>query len=405
MFLGALVDAGWDPAHLRRSLEWLGGRLERIDVIERRHGAIVGTGIEVVPGPECTSPPGSSHGHGRMLAHPEQVIDLLRSSPLPQRVKEKSLAVFERLIQAEARVHGKDPGAVHFHEVGALDSVVDIVGTCLGLEDLGIVELYVSPLPVGSGTIEGAHGTIPVPAPATAALLEGVPVRWSPYPGERCTPTGTALVTTLGRFEVPPPMRIDAVGTGAGSRIEEGVPNFARLFVGESTREVADLVGTGAGAIPGDRLERVLELSAWLDDATPEHISALAEDVLADGALDVSVVPRLGKKGRQGWSLTVLCRPEQESRFADFLLEHSPSAGLRRQVLWRRVLERRISRVETPYGQVRVKWVRRPGGWDPKPEMDDCVAVAHEVGVAPRRVWAAALAAALAAGDPGEPAD
>ncbi len=407
MFVGALLDAGWPEDSFRRSVAWLGDEIAELRIETRSHHALRGLGIEVTPE--------KSRGghHHRNLA---DVTACLQAAPLPDAVRERAVAVFRRLAEGEARAHGKTVETVRFHEVGAVDAMVDVVATCQGLTDLAIDRLYVSPLPVGRGEIRGAHGTIPLPAPATAHLLSGVPVRWTGVEGERTTPTGAALATTLGCWEIPPPMVLEAVGTGAGTRGLEDVPNLARLFVGSPRAEASPTGGLSAipdwgwrddpagGTCPG-KWGAVVVLEAQVDDATPEEVSVWTAELLEKGALDVYVTAVTMKKGRLGSLVTAICRPDLEEHLVNLLLRSTTTLGVRRRVEWRRELERTTTDVETPFGRVAVKMAQRGSSWVGKPEFESCRQAALGAGASFGAVWRAALAAVVALGDwqpPGE---
>jgi len=416
MFVGALLSAGWPERALRDAIAWLAPEIAELRVERRMHHALSGLGIVVVPGDH---PPEQGHGHGHDRAQEPghhgagphfrglpEVSACLRSSPLDERVRTRALAVFQRLAEAEAQAHGQPIERVHFHEVGAVDAMVDIVGVCQGLQDLGIERLHVSPLPVGQGVIEGSHGCLPLPAPATAYLLRGAPIRWTGTEGERTTPTGAALVSALGTWDPPPAIDLEAVGVGAGSRSLADVPNLARLFIG---RPLAATGASSAARWPGGAPEwgwdaraegcpgqwgEVVRLEALLDDATAEQIADCAERLRSAGALEVFCTPAQMKKGRPGTLLTAIGRPADEEALQGVIFAASPTLGVRRGRQWRRELERRAGKVATRFGAVDVKWARRAGGWRGKPEFESCRAVAEGAGVSWMDVWTAALAAA-----------
>jgi uncharacterized protein (TIGR00299 family) protein len=282
------------------------------------------------------------------------------------------VAVFERLADAEAAVHGSTREQVHFHEVGAADALVDIVGACLGVERLGVAAVFASPLAVGTGTVQSAHGVLPVPAPATAQLLVGAPIDPAPLLGERTTPTGAALVTTLvarlpGGFGPPPPYRLLAQGVGAGGRDPADRPNVLRIFMGET-----------AGA-PDTRPLAVLETT--LDDATPQLLAHVTARLLELGARDAFTTPAHMKKGRAGATLTVLCDPAQVDALARAMFLETPTIGLRVRIEERRELPREEARVRLPEGEVRLKVVTLPDGTKrARPEYEDLVALARQGG-------------------------
>ncbi len=416
MFVGALLDAGWPEASFREAVSWLSGEIAGLHVERREHYSLAGLGIRVE----------LSGGGARGLT---EVLEVLARSPLAPRVRDMAARVFRRLAEAEARAHGKSLEEVHFHEVGAVDALVDVVSTCQGVVDLDIEELYVSSVPVGQGTIEAAHGMIPLPAPATAHLLKNVPIKWVAAEGERTTPTGAALVTSLGRWDAIPAMHLESVGTGAGSRSLPDIPNLARLFIGQRVQGGAehgglpmpgsgwDLPAWGWGGAPSeDRSQeasqregvfsqaglcaavsgvwrRVAVLSVQVDDATPEEIAGWVRRLEQGGALDVTLAPVTMKKARPGALLTVICRPEVEPDLVDLLLNESSTLGVRRHMEWRRELEREVRLVETRFGQVIVKMALRGDRQVGKPEFESCREVAEASGVAFREVWRAAVSA------------
>jgi uncharacterized protein (TIGR00299 family) protein len=428
MFVGALLDAGWPEEKFRETLTWLDSEIAELHVEHRAHQSLHGVGIRVVPRPAPTAA-GSRKDQpaARVARNLADVLARLDQAPLDPTVRERAGEVFRRLAEAEGRAHGKTVAEVHFHEVGAVDAMVDVVSVCQGLSDLALTALYVDALPVGRGTIPAAHGMIPLPAPATAHLLSGAPVRWVSGEGERTTPTGAALVTTFGCWGRPPAMRLEAVGTGAGQRSLPDVPNLARLFVGEPLGTAAGQAGelgfAGRGDMPSwgwapgasapDALQgesaagascpgswhQVSVLAAQVDDATPEEVAAWAADLRDAGALDVTVGALSMKKDRSGHLLTVICRPEMEPGLVTRLLRESSTLGVRRTVEWRRELERRQHTVTTDYGPVEVKLALRGERWVGKPEFASCRKVAEAAGVPFRDVWRAALGALEAQDD------
>jgi pyridinium-3,5-bisthiocarboxylic acid mononucleotide nickel chelatase len=329
--------------------------------------------------------------HSRTKAHPphrglREIRIIIEGSLLPASVKALSLRVFTRLAEAEAHVHGTTPDQVHFHEVGAVDAIIDIVGACLGLERLGITSVSVGPLPLGHGTVKCAHGIMPVPAPATAELLKGFPVAPDDEPFELVTPTGAALLTTWKTMETfPSGSRILKVGQGFGHRTLNGRPNLLRAMLMESGS-----VAASADACPATDACLVLECN--LDDLTPELTGSLMERLLTAGALDVFLTPVQMKKQRPGILVNVLCRPEQREAMLDKIFRESTTFGVREYPVQRTVLERCHEFVETPFGRVRVKIGRWQGAdITASPEYDDCLRAAESAGVPVRVVYEAAL--------------
>ncbi|HRW06425.1 MAG TPA: nickel pincer cofactor biosynthesis protein LarC [Caldilineaceae bacterium] len=368
MFLGCLVDGGWPVAALQETIAQLQLPAGSWQITEQAvmRGPLRATLVDV----QATV--GDAHRH---LADIRQMIE---ASALRDAVKVRALAVFTRLAQAEAAVHGSTVEEVHFHEVGALDAIIDIVGVCAGLEALGVVQLYASGAPLGEGWTPAAHGRIPLPAPATLALLTAVnaPTRPAPGPGELVTPTGAALLAELAIFRQPR-MQLQCIGLGAGQK-DFAWPNIARLWLGEP--------------LDGGQL---VELSANIDDMNPEFYEAVRTRLFAAGALDVWTTPIGMKKGRPGILFSVLAPADKESILADLMLRETTTLGVRVHQVHRHEAPRDFIQVETPYGTVSVKrkWVYNElvGA---KPEYDDCVRLAEQHHVAVRTVYEAALIAA-----------
>jgi uncharacterized protein (TIGR00299 family) protein len=317
------------------------------------------------------------HPPHRHLSH---VLEILDRSSLDPGVRQRAAALFRRLAEAEAVVHGTSPESVHFHEVGALDSIVDLVGGLIALGWLGPARFVSSPLNVGTGTVTMSHGTFPVPPPATALLVAGVPV-YGAGQGELLTPTGALLVTGHATEYGPlPPLRIEKTGHGAGSRETQDRPNLLRLIVGEDAAATGD--------------ERILVLETELDDAAPQLLGPLIERLLGAGALDAFFTPVQMKKGRPGVLVTALAPPARRAAIEELLFRETTTLGVRRTEWERSVLERETASVATAYGTVRVKLGRRGGiVYNAWPEFEDCQRLAAEAGVAVKEVLAAALAA------------
>ena len=372
MLLGALCDLGVDLAGVEAALRRLpvdGWRIETRRIVRT---GLAATKLDVTV---------DSEGPARGWSELERIAG---DASLPPRVRERALAIFRRLIEAEARVHGGSPDKVHLHEAGGIDAIVDVVGFCLGLEQLGVDEIVVSEMTTGHGEIECAHGRYPLPAPATAELIRGAPARGGDIEGERLTPTGAAILTTLAdRWGALPSMRPQEVGLGAGSRDLGAVPNVVRLFLGERSSETA-AEATGEVAV----------LECTVDDMTPQALAHTMQGLLGAGALEAFTTPALMKKGRAGHHLTVLTRPDEVGRLAQRLLRESSSLGVRFRLERRFELERSIEPVETEYGRVGVKVGRREGAavqaW---PEYDDCATLAERHAVPLTRIQQAALAA------------
>lgn len=368
MILGALVSAGVDPDELRGSLQSLpvSGWELTVEQVTSHH--IAATKVNVVLADE--------HQPHRHLHHILEIIDGAEALPAP--VKAKAKAVFQRLGQAEAKVHGVSIEKVHFHEVGAVDAIVDIVGGCLGLHLLGIEQVHVGPLPITHGWVTGAHGKMPVPTWATMELLQGVPTRPLDLAGEVLTPTGAALLTTLADGWQPPAMTIEQVGYGAGSK-DFGIANVLRVMLGESVSTPREVV--------------VLE--ANIDDMNPEWYELALEKLFAAGALDVTLAPIYMKKGRPAVLLKVLCEPRQREALSELVLQETTTLGIRWYTAERDCLAREWYDIETAFGTVRVKVGRRSGRiLNIAPEYESCRACAVAAEAALPAVYAAAREAA-----------
>jgi pyridinium-3,5-bisthiocarboxylic acid mononucleotide nickel chelatase len=370
MLLASLLDAGLNVDDLRSDLSGLavgGYTLEPEKVT--RHG-LSGTQLRVRTD--------ERHRPARTLPDIEAI---LAASSLPEPVRARSLAIFRRLAQAEASVHGTTPEQIHFHEIGAVDSLVDIVGFGVALRRLDIEQVYASPLPLGSGTVHTEHGALPVPAPATLALLAEVkaPTVQGPGPGELLTPTGAALLSDYARFERPP-LAIEAVGYGFGTR-DPDWPNALRVWLGTRLTSPAS--------------DHVTLLACNLDDATGEALGYLMDRLFAAGALDVWFTPIQMKKNRPGTQLSLLSRPEDAEALAGIVLQESPTLGVRYGDLARYLAARKTHTVMTPWGPVRLK-VKYLAGQRiaASPEYDDCARLASRAGVSLTEVIEAAREAA-----------
>lgn len=363
MTVGALVDAG---ASAGRVVEAVASFGVRATIEKTRRGGVAASKFHVQAE--------SAAGHRRL----SKILELIERSGVGERARRDASAVFRKLGEAEARVHGTDIEKVHFHEVGAADSIADIVGACVAIEELEIDELRCSAINVGSGTVNTEHGILPVPAPATAALLEGKPVYARGPEVELTTPTGAAIVATLAQeFGVLPAMRISSTGYGAGDRDFKDQPNVLRAILGEASRA------------PEATVVSVIE--ANIDDATPQVLGYAIERLMAAGALDASLSPLLMKKSRPGSLLRVIARPEDQERLARVIFAETSTLGLRIHSAERRVEERSVVEVETEFGKIRMK----VSGNGFAPEYDDCRAAAERTATPLARVIAAANQAYL----------
>jgi len=368
MFLAAALDLGVSRSALEQGLGTLqlpGWRL--VTTAAQRHG-LTGVHLQVV----VESPVPSGH---RPLS---EILRLVSASQLPERARSRAAAVFQALGQVEASIHGVAVEEVEFHEVGAVDSILDVCGAALALELLGDPDLYCAPLPLGSGSVQTAHGRMPVPAPATLELLAGLPVRFEGV-GELTTPTGAALVRVLARPTPPPPLVVQRVGYGIGTREMADRPNVLRATLGQPSADVE-----GATFV----------LEANLDDCSPQLLGQLVEQLLAAGALDAWVVPATMKKGRPGHLLGALVGAGGREALVQLVLRESTTLGVRTFAVERTTLARHHVSVETRYGPVRIK-VGTLGAevLNAAPEYEDVRALAEVARVPVKQVWAEALTA------------
>jgi len=420
MFLGALLDAGVPAAVLEDTVRALNiGASLRIEKVDRSgisatkvyvldHGRIA----EDSDDPSHIEPPhqqehththapstqhlhkaghhhnghtvSEKHTHGRSLT---EIRTLISNASLDSRVQRLALRTFELLGAAEAKIHNVPVDEIHFHEVGAVDAIVDIVASCAGIVHLNIGHWYSSPLNVGGGMIDCAHGRFPVPAPATAELLRDMPTYSAHIQKELLTPTGAALLRALEpTFGPQPAMCVDRIGYGAGTRNPKGFPNVLRLIVGESAAEQF---------VSSHLTDEVTVLETALDDCSPQILAYVSEQALALGALDIMLAPVQMKKGRPGTLFTLLCTPGTESTFADLLFRETSTLGIRTRRESRLILAREILTVATPFGPIRVKRASSDGETrNLAPEFEDCRAAAEKHNVALKEVQQAALRAA-----------
>lgn len=369
MLLGAIVDLGLPLSSLRDGLRALpldGYRLEERKV---DRSGLRCTKVDVVVDEK------PAH-HDRRLA---SILQLLDRSGLEADIRQRAAGLFRRLAEAEASVHGTRPEDVHFHEVGAVDAIVDVVGGVIGLAWLQADRVVASPLNLGTGSVTMAHGSFPVPAPATARLVQGAPV-YGDGEGELLTPTGALLITGHADGYGPLPLlRLEKIGHGAGTRDTPGRPNALRILVGEEARAQSG---------------RVLVLEAEVDDMSPQLAGPLLERLLAEGALDAYLTPVSMKKGRPGLLISVLAPPDRREALEGVLFAETTTLGVRRHECERSILDRSIVRVTTAYGTIEVKEGRQGGRLlNAQPEFESCLAAARSHGVPAKEVWAAALAA------------
>lgn len=318
----------------------------------------------------------------RFLPDVEAILD---RAALTDKQRGLAKTIFRRLAEAEAAAHGMPLERVHFHEVGALDSIADIVGAAVGLDLLGVETFTSSPVAVGSGTVKCAHGVMPVPTPATATLLKGVPLRPAAVTGELCTPTGAAILSTVvSEYVATPPLTVEAIGHGAGTKDPIEQPNLLRLFIGHKAQGRQTL---------GADTDTITVLETNLDDCPAEVIGYTIDQLFAAGALDVFTVPIQMKKNRPGVLLTVLCSEPDAASLEAILFRETATFGVRRTTAQRTKLRREPATVDTPWGPVRAKRGWRDGLAVLTPEFDDCARLAREHGVPLREVYAAVTAA------------
>jgi pyridinium-3,5-bisthiocarboxylic acid mononucleotide nickel chelatase len=366
MCLGALVDTGASLSSIRKQLQKIhlhGYTLSSKKVI--RNG-ITATKVDVNL-PKASHANHAHHEHARKW---KDVRKLIEGSDLDSAIKKKGLTIFRSIFEAEANVHGASVDTVHLHELGAVDCMVDILGTIIGLDLLGIEKVFASPVNTGEGSVKTAHGILPVPAPATASLLTGVPVYSSGIPFELTTPTGAAIlkgiVTTFGPM---PPLCLASIGYGAGSREIEGMPNALRMLVGE------DFVVSASGQT-GDS---VIVLETNIDDMNPQYYEGVMNSLFNAGALDVFLENIIMKKGRPAIKLTALVRAEDSDLISDILFAETTTIGIRIYRAERKVLDRKIVKVKTRYGVVRFKISMHQGKVvTATPEYDDLKAIAEK---------------------------
>ena len=372
MTLGALVDVGLSPRALRQGLKALPLSGYRLKVSKVHRGAIHATKVDVVI-PKVAE---------KRRSWP-QIRRLLSTSRLPPHVKKQALSVFERIATAEGTVHGQDPAIVSFHEVGAIDALVDIVGGLLGCHELGVKTFSATPVNVGSGMIASAHGPLPVPGPAVAELAKGHPIYSQGPAMELTTPTGMALLTTLtqtfGRLPLVVP---GSVGYGAGTANPHDWPNVLRVFLTTpATLTPSSLTPSPLPGGEGFEADQVIQLETNIDDMNPQLYEAVMERLFENGALDVSLTPTIMKRHRPGIILTVLAHPEHAGMLTQLLFRETTTLGVRSQLVSRTTLARSMQTIRLPQGRVRVKTVHAGDTVKYRPEFQDCQAIAKKTGI------------------------
>ncbi|HEY2799929.1 MAG TPA: nickel pincer cofactor biosynthesis protein LarC [Chthoniobacterales bacterium] len=373
MMLGALCDLGVEPAKLVGELSKLSLGETQFRFERQARRGISGLKFIVFEHEH-------EHEHGRTYA---QIRELIEDSSLSEFVRGKALAVFQRIAIAEAKIHGVPLEMVGFHEVGAIDSIADIVGVCVALEALGAPRVIVSPLREGRGWMDCAHGRFPLPAPATLEILRGIEIEQVDEPWESITPTGAAIAAEFAEsFGPMPRMKIERIGYGTGTRDRQERPNVLRAVLGDAVQ-------------PNEcETDTIIEIESNLDDLSPELAGAAMERLLALGALDVTVAPAQMKKNRPGVQLSVLCEPALEQKIVHGLLTETSAFGVRRSEKRRYKLERRVEKVQTRFGEIAIK-VGLLGGEvvQVAPEFESCRAAAERTGQPLPVVYQAAFAA------------
>jgi len=371
MLVAAMLDAGLDGDFLKSQLSTLGVKGLKVEISETKRRGLRAVRFE---------PSAPEQGKERNL---EEIKKLIRLSKISEKAKETAVRIFERIAEAEGVVHGKDPNDIHFHEIGAVDSIADIVSAAVGLEALGIERVYCSVLSIGGGTVKCRHGLMPVPAPATVELVKGVPVVAGPAEVELLTPTAAGILTTVAaEFGAVPAMKIEAVGCGAGSLDSDKFANIVRLMVGNSSAGESETADT------------VCLLETNIDDASGELVGAVCEKLLAAGALDAFTTAIYMKRNRPAVKLSVICDVGDTQKFEKMIFQEGSTFGIRRQVLQRSKLQRKFVTVSTEFGEIKIK----VGAFDGevvavKPEFSDCEAAAKQHGVAVKAVLEAAMTA------------
>lgn len=368
MILAALLDAGLDEACFRTELAKLPDIKFDLKISEVVKHGISAADVDVIIYED--------HHHRRL----KDIEDIINRSELSDGVKSGAINVFRRLADAEAKVHGTTPDDVHFHEVGAVDAIVDITGTIIGLEMLGIEKVFASPLPMGHGFVKAAHGIIPIPAPATVELLSGIPVYSTGIEGELVTPTGAALISTIASgFSGIPAMTLQKSGYGAGKK-DFGIPNVLRVLIGETAEKPQ--------SIPS---HKVAILETNIDDMNPEFYDSLYEKLFKAGVLDVYVSPVQMKKNRPASLLCAICPPDKVDTAAEIILRNTTSFGVRISSAERRCLDRTWETVPTSYGDIRIKVGMLNGETiTVSPEYEDCKAAAQRHDIPLKKVYEAA---------------
>ena len=352
MILGALLDAGLELNALKKELKKLPLSGYEIEVKKVKKHEIIGTKFEIKTQKE------------KKHRNLEDVFKIIDKSSLDKKIKDNSKRIFQKLAEAESFVHGVKINRIHFHEVGAVDAIIDIVGAVVALSLLRIDKVYSSPLPLSRGFVKFSHGKFPVPAPATLELCKNVPVRHTDIEGELVTPTGAAIITTLAEFSPRLDFKIEKIGYGAGSMDLKEIPNLLRVMIGQRTQDLEQ--------------DEILVLEANIDNTTPEILGYLTEKLMKRGALDVFLTPIIMKKGRPGTLLSAICGNDKLNELSSIIFSETGTIGFRTQFHLRRKLPRKIEVVKTKFGKARVKIIKEGDKIHVSPECEDCRIIAEK---------------------------
>lgn len=351
MILGALLDLGVNVEGWKNELNKIPVRGYKIEISKKQKNHIWGTSVDIFIEDQ--------HSH----RHLEDLLEIVNRSELSDNIKNKAKEVFYKIAEAEAKIHNTSINEVHFHEVGALDTIIDVLGSLILLDMLKVDKIYSSPLPLGGGFVNTAHGTIPVPAPATLEILKGVPVYRDGREGELVTPTGAAIISTIAEFvKILPPIKVDKVGYGCGKK-DFPFPNLLRVYEGELVEKVIE--------------EKNVVLETNIDDMNPQIFGYLTEKLFKEGALDVFLTPVYMKKGRPGVLLTVIAPLAMEEKLLEVIFGETTTLGIRRIYVDKRIMQRKIREIETKWGKVRIKVANINGIKKAYPEYEDCKSIAE----------------------------
>ncbi|ACI19512.1 nickel pincer cofactor biosynthesis protein LarC [Dictyoglomus thermophilum] len=351
MILGALIDLGIDVEKWKTELNKIPVKGYKIEISKKQKNSIWGTDVNIIID--------DHHSH----RHLEDLLKIVDESGLSENIKTKAKNIFYKIAEAEAKIHNQPIDEVHFHEIGALDTIIDVLGSLILLEMLEVEEIYSSPLPLGSGFVNTAHGTIPVPAPATLEILRGIPVYKDGREGELVTPTGAAIISTVANFvQELPPIRVDKIGYGCGKK-DFSFPNLLRVYVGELVESTVK--------------ERNIVLETNIDDMNPQIFGYLVEKLFKEGALDVFLTPVYMKKGRPGILLSVIAPLVMEERLSEVIFRETTTLGIRKIYVDKKIMPREIKEIETKWGKVRIKVANINGIRKAYPEYEDCKSIAE----------------------------